>query len=367
MQLVSATQDPVADPLLGNVRIELHVDDSGDLATLMQPNAEEPKGGVSRLRRTTPGGRVVFDTVPEGLALKLSLAPEEAAPNQIQVPALNPGETRTLTVEVRAGISASGVVLDPDGLPVAGARLEVLKRGRAMGFDDKVVRETEAATDGTFVINGLAAGPGKGSFQLRADHDAWLHSKGQELDLQDGESLEGIEITLREGRNLHGVCRFADGRVAAGVDVLARFDAGHIAGAGALSFLKGRSGRTASNDQGEFEIRGLGAGPFVVSASAPHPDDRGGPQWRVRRDGVRPNGKGDSETALVLELRTGLGLKGRVLDDLGAPTGGRHRRRPAHCRWSTRRLRTATGPTCELVAKRAPSSSRTWMRARGSC
>lgn len=278
--------------------------------------APGPGESVRQTRRTAADGTVRLRALPTGAELEVALFPDLAAPDRTNVPALAPGETRAVTIPLAPAGKVVGVVTDPHGAPIAGASVLVLRRGQAFGFDDVELRRGTAAEDGRFEVGGLPAG----KLVVRAEADAWLQSEGASVELRGAESVTGLVLALREGKRIAGTARFADGRAAAGVEVLARFDVAHMAGPAALGFTSGRSGRAVADEDGRFEVRGLGAGPFAVTAEARVDASEhvgaSGSVYRGRRDGVRP---GVSDLALTLHAP--LALAGRVIDDEGAAVG----------------------------------------------
>ncbi|MEZ6013993.1 MAG: carboxypeptidase-like regulatory domain-containing protein [Planctomycetota bacterium] len=296
---------------VGHQRVRLKRANEDELSA-----AAAPGDRVRQVRRTDGGGRVRFRALPTDTSLELVVLPELAAPAKEVIAAMKPGETRTFALTLQAGASASGVVLTPAGAAASGAKVIAFKRGTMFGFDDQILRETEADAAGRFTLVGLPALP-QGKLAARAEHAGWLQSEAAPLDVGRAGAVAGLTLTLREGRAISGQLRFADGRPAAGVTIEANFDAAFMQGPKALGFMTGHSGRGTSGADGAFTVAGLGAGPFVLTAEAPHPTDPDGAPWRVRRDNTSP----DVE-ALVLTLQPALVLSGQVVDDEGAPVGG---------------------------------------------
>jgi protocatechuate 3,4-dioxygenase beta subunit len=77
-------------------------------------------------------------------------------PQSIEVDDLKNDETRELTIVLKYGVVARGRVVDPDGAPVAGARLSITQQ--RPGWSE-YVHALETAPDGTFACTGLSALP----------------------------------------------------------------------------------------------------------------------------------------------------------------------------------------------------------------
>jgi hypothetical protein len=301
---------------LADQRVSVRRDDEG--AAFMNPGASDGQRGqrVRQDRRTDQAGRVRVRALPARTDLVLVVWPDVAAPVRRRVPGLAPGETRVIEVALSAGATVSGVVTDPAGAAAPGARVLVLRRGQMFGFDDVVVREGVADEGGRFTVGGLP----EGKLIARAEHDLWLQSLPASLEVLGQTSPAALTLALRPGRSIQGFLHRADGGPVTGVEVRARFDAGHLAGPQALGANSGARGRGVADAGGAFVIAGLGAGPFVVEAEAPAPAsgdaaDAVAP-LRARLDGVKPGSNG-----VVLTLRPPLALAGRVVDEAGAPVG----------------------------------------------
>lgn len=88
--------------------------------------------------------------------------------------------------------SLSGVVLDPDGVPVAGASIHVQR-----STESRTWSSSNCATDtaGKFSCEGQYSG----QVNVWATHSAWADSDAEELDLEPGAGLAGMTLHLRRG------------------------------------------------------------------------------------------------------------------------------------------------------------------------
>jgi len=223
---------------------------------------------------------------------------------------LEPGQERVHTLRLSAGASVAGVVVDPDGNPLAGAQVRSDRDGGPpwAGRGDGV--ETDA--DGTFELRALR--PGKRSFT--AELDGWREGRTDELELLEGQRLEGLRIVLDRGLSIEGVVVWPDGRgpvegarVSAETTVERR-------GFGSMSWSNvERAGRVETDADGRFAIRGLEEGSYTLRASGADPDAETDERlWRASQESVAAPSNG-----VQLTLRGPLAFSGRVVDDRGEP------------------------------------------------
>jgi Carboxypeptidase regulatory-like domain len=248
------------------------------------------------------------------------------------------GERRTVELELQLGGRVSGVVLDQDGSPVAGAAVQPVRAGIAEFLGGSGRARTE--DDGSFEV--FALRPGKVS--IKATMDGYADSEPVQLEVAEAERVDGIELRLARGAHIAGRVLWPEGTPAAKARVFVERSGGQA------GFNFTRAGRSATTDaDGTFSITGLDAevynlhatatrggdqedearraelegrvadaGPFVneelrarLMASA---DLRTGPRWSLRREGVQASAEG-----LELVLEPPLAIEGRVEDETGAP------------------------------------------------
>ena len=106
------------------------------------------------------------------------------------------------------GATVSGIVTDPHGAPVRGARVEVQARG------DRSLRErvqdlvAVTAPTGRWRISGV---PPRVEVVVRAEHDEWIRTESAPLRLSPGHEEE-VRLALGAGVSLSGVVTDTNGR-----------------------------------------------------------------------------------------------------------------------------------------------------------
>jgi protocatechuate 3,4-dioxygenase beta subunit len=225
------------------------------------------------------------------------------------------GEVQKVDIECKAGVRLRGRVVDAQGRPLEGVHVEA-DVDRADFQDWSPSRSVATDKDGVFELSGVS--PGRAD--LEVTHKGYVDASENLGALVDGEVREGLEIKLDSGGTIRGVVRWEGGEPAVGAYVLVNPMASDAA-----FFLERDNYRTGMD--GRFEVAGLGEGRFKVEAHAkdgarPEPGAGGaavkknrlkGPTWRAVASDIAPGAE------LVLELRLGTGLRGRVVDDLGVP------------------------------------------------
>lgn len=201
------------------------------------------------------------------------------------------GQQVVQDVALQAGNALSGRVVDGRGAPIAGASVHVEVA------DNREVEGTAhtATTDGEgrFALQGLSDGP-QVIVASAADHP----ELSQPLSLPSRE----VTLTMRDGTVIEGEVQGPQGPLSsARVEVAPAADV--------------RGGAVASaqtDDRGHFRVGGLTAGAATVVALA---------------EGLAPSDPvslevQDGQTARVqITLQPGLEIRGKVVDDQGAPIG----------------------------------------------
>lgn len=260
-----------------------------------------------------PEGRIVLETVPAGTPLEIATEHDLAAADVVEVGAILQGTTGTARLTLVEGGSVSGLCVDANDVPLAGATVVAKLPGQAFGFDDAEVRDSESDADGRFTLRGLA----DGGIIIRATKDGYLESSRETFVIKDGEVEGDIVLHLDGGKQIAGTVSNESGDPLANCEVTARFDIAHITGPGSLNATRGTTSRATTDASGTFVLSGLGGGPFTLIAELPSLDEDDPPAAVAREDGVRP---GASDVQLV--VRAPLAIAGSVVDDQSVLVAG---------------------------------------------
>jgi hypothetical protein len=251
---------------------------------------------LERARKTSErvGGRARIAHLVAG-RLRFVLQAESYPPRLIEVPSLEPGETRVLSIELFRGTAIEGEVRRAgSGAPVEGvlvalfAPAEVddnpssplLPKGMSTGHDQKRRRElarttTDAAgrfrlenlQPGAWILTATKAGERKdGRRTMPMDRSASC-AKIEDLRIQGGQAVSGIVIELPAASSVAGRARVPEGASPVGLGIqLARKS---VAGEDPVYALPS-SGTTMWLDAtGEFRFEELAAGAYELRVLYP--------------------------------------------------------------------------------------------------
>lgn len=227
---------------------------------------------------------------------------------------VKPGETRQLDITLLLGAIVSGRVLDKQGAPVRGARVEF----RSLQVDETSSfhsRNDTTDAQGAYRVTGILPG----EWQVAIECAGYRSLEREFGALKDAERREAVEFTLSSGNFVSGVVRWEGGEPAD------RATVSLVLAAGAPTSdeqLDDKPKRVEAD--GRFRISGLPAGPYDVTASAPEGSrpqpagaekrsKLGGPKWIAEAKSV------NAGSELELVLRPGLALRGRVVDERDQP------------------------------------------------
>lgn len=192
--------------------------------------------------------------------------------------------TNRFDVELEEGFQVSGRVVDPDGRPVAGARVRLTTLSRAE------LREHERLTgvDGGFVLSPVA--PDRYVLEASASGFAAV-KRPQPLVVVDG-PVEGIEIVLRRGATVSGKVLGLSAEELAAVAVTAQDE-------------EGETRPAALDSDGRYEVRNLPPGDWLLRASL----------WQGQRqvEARVPIAPEERQVVRNLEFSRRVTLSGRVL------------------------------------------------------
>ncbi|MCA8961304.1 MAG: carboxypeptidase regulatory-like domain-containing protein, partial [Planctomycetes bacterium] len=219
---------------------------------------------------------------------------------------------RELEIVLDVGATITGVVLDPDGVPVPEAELRV-SRDDGMGPGDwmRSLRSREqlkSDADGTFRIEGLAAG----EYRVQAGKAGYQTTTQQGIRLERG-GEQSVEITVPIGGVLAGIVVDDAGQPVAGAEVAARAEGNDrqraVRRGGPPGFGGDDGTRTETDVDGRFRLDRLAPGSYRLDVTADGFVD-GRESAATDRDDLR------------IAMSPGVDLTGRVVDPSGAPIAG---------------------------------------------
>ncbi len=274
--------DPEGAPLAGT-RVELFARSA--------PGADALASGV-----TDDSGRfrLAVESPSDAEAFSLSIRHRDLLPAIVDGIKLRRGEEVDVGERrLSYGARLSGIVLDPDGAPVPGARVRA-EAFMQFTLDDRT-RETDAA--GAFRIGGLAAG----KYDLVADAPGHAPGSLDDVIVEANEELTGLRIVLSRGHAISGRVLGPNGEPIAGATVK------RLPGSMGPVPPDRDSPSATTDSSGHFELREVPEGPCRLMARA-----------ASFADAEVSASAGDSDVLITL-VRPG-SIRGRVLDAAtGAP------------------------------------------------
>lgn len=240
---------------------------------------------------TGSDGRFALSDLPRGRPANLLVVAPGFLPGSAR--GIRPPVEAPLRIELSAATSCSGRIVDPEGVPVAGAAIALQWQPTLPGRADIPAgrpssRRATTDRDGRFRIAEMPAGKVK----LSAAAAGFVALESQPLALPQPAGEEKTWI-LRRGSTLEGRISTTAGAPAPGVRVVAGSAGG------------------VSDDDGFFRVDGVPTGLLVVEAVHPH-------YPRVRRS-LRIE---EGVNHLDLELPAGTEVRGRVLEGGARPVPG---------------------------------------------
>jgi hypothetical protein len=301
-------------PLQG-FEVTLPRPDSAPELTLVLRRGARLEGQVTTTTgEPVPGVRVAAGSVSALSDAEGLYAVEGIEPGQREVEVYHPDYkrlSRSLRIEegnnrfdfeLEAGVEVAGRVVDEDGSPVAGARVELAStRSRSeltlSRSEVRQYRKYEALTgeDGGFLLHPVAAG----QYGLQTSAPGLAAAELDQPVVVAGQPVAGLEIVLHQGATVSGKVLGLSSDELAAVVVTVHGETGE---------------RPVSVDaEGRYEVRDLAVGDWLLRASL----------WQGERQAEARVPVGPSDRRLVRDLEFGqpVTLSGRVLFD-GEPLAG---------------------------------------------
>ncbi len=273
--------------------------------------------GASFLARSGPDGRYAI----RGLSprrYQLSAEDDRFVPWSRSV-SVAAGQAEAQDVPLARAATLAGRVVDAEGVPIEGARVQLLPSGenvfrafmRRMDGGGGAVR---SGKDGGFKATRLAPGENQ---RLDVRHDDYEERAIGGISLQPGATRGGLTVVMRRGLTLRGVVKDEQGQPLGGAEVELQATRSFRAGRGGVQMEMigpGSQVRHETGVDGRFEFRGLKPGDYTVSARRPG----------FARASVDPVKVADTRAAepLVLVLRPGATISGVLHDKLGNGASG---------------------------------------------
>jgi len=213
------------------------------------------EGGL--MLQTDPRGRFrLRDLIPDRYQLYVSREGRLAASETVT---LKPGEEREIQLRVKAGITLAGRLLGPDGrTPVANTQV-TLQFFPTPVIGLNLVGAQTVTTDATGAYR-------MGSVSDRA-HYAFVHLAGrgyarsERFEAAEGETVEGVDLTLQPGVTLSGIVLDGDTeQPVGGAEV--KFILMPLA---EQDYMAYEMGQVTSDDAGRFTLRGLPPGKYRLT------------------------------------------------------------------------------------------------------
>ena len=222
----------------------------------------------------------------------------------VDVPPFEPGVAAdSVRIVLTRGRNAWGRVVDTDGGPVAGAEVKLrwLEDNERLLFRDRLDATEPTATDerGDFSFPAVSAG----EYEVLLSHAEYVRHGSPRAEVPGGEGDIDLGVfTLVAGAKIHGLVTNPEGEPVAGATIRARN----------YRSMDRDQERTATSDaDGVFQLSGL---PHELI------------ELRVRADGyttlVLRGARPGTEEPILIELKTGALLTGRVVDAAGRPVAG---------------------------------------------
>ena len=221
----------------------------------------------------------------------------------VDVPPIEPGVAADLVrIVLTRGRNAWGRVVDTDGGPVAGAEVKLRRPAdnERFSFRDRHDATEPTATDepGEFSFPAVS----EGEYEVLLSHPEYVRHGNPRAEVPGGEGDFDLGVfTLVAGAKIHGLVTNPEREPVAGATIRARNRS-----------MDRDQERTATSDaDGAFRLSGLPHELIDLNVRAE------GYTSRVLR-GARPG----TEEPIVVEMKTGALLTGRVIDAAGRPVAG---------------------------------------------
>jgi uncharacterized GH25 family protein len=280
--------DPRGRPVEG---AEINASDAATPISLMRfgrqeeaaPDAVTGADGYFRIEDRRAGEMINLEAIRQGYA-------RTSAPG-VRVPSEEP-----VRIVMQPASVVEGRAVDDGGKPVAGARILVFPTERRGGMQ---MKDGTSDDTGAFRIEDVPPG----ALEARATAPGYQAAYVSNLEVRAGQDLKGVEIVLAVGAAVEGRVVSPSGRPVAEADV-------RVVQEEARGFFR-MPAMTQTDGDGRYRLEGVAPGARTIQAS------HEGYRPAVRDLEVRAG-----ENTLDLSLEGGAEVRGRVVDEGGAPVPG---------------------------------------------
>jgi protocatechuate 3,4-dioxygenase beta subunit len=206
---------------------------------------------------------------------------------------------RPVAVTLERAASLAGIVVDPEGRPVAGATIESSPPPKQAVISRWSPFSAISRRDGRFVLTGLIP---RGTYEVSAISEGFARTTVTARTAEPGKATPEVRIVLDPGRLLSGRVVDEEGQPIAGAELALSMD-----------FWDRR--RASSDETGRFVFKGLAPGIFSLLVKA-----KGHPQ--IHRPDVEISTERTATDLGDVVLPDEVAIEGRVTDSQGRPLEG---------------------------------------------
>jgi protocatechuate 3,4-dioxygenase beta subunit len=207
--------------------------------------------------------------------------------------------TRPVELTLDRSASLSGIVVDPEGRPVAGATIEPSPGPKQPASTRWSPPSVFSGRDGRFVLTGLIP---RGTYEVNVISEGFARTTVTARTAEPGKAIPEVRVVLDPGRVLSGRVVDEEGRPIAGAEL-------------ALSMELWDRRRASSDETGRFVFKGLNPGIFSLLAKG-----KGHPQVHLPAVEIPTERKATDVGDVVLPDE--VAIEGRVTDSRGRPLEG---------------------------------------------
>lgn len=287
---------------------------------LERPRTIAGKVVETATRRPIPGAVVWGGDLPMALPIAPPVRTGEDGGFQLAIPGFLPGAnlqvvaagyqpsrrqyapaqaTRPVAVTLERSASLAGIVVDPEGRPVAGATIESSPPPKQAVSSRWSLFSAISRRDGRFVLTGLIP---RGTYEVSVISEGFARTTVTARTAEPGKAMPEVRIVMDPGRILSGRVVDEEGQPVAGAELR-------------LSADVWERRRASSDATGRFVFKGLDPGIFSLLVKA-----KGHPQIH-RPDVEIPTERTATDLGDVV-LPDEVVIEGRVTDTQGRPLEG---------------------------------------------